>query len=127
MVEMPALPFGNVQPFTGEDLGGSVVPIRIGIGNPQQQGELLESLKQGDTAAGDSPHFIVDPTAFRPDQTLIVSGAPIGPGSPFAPTVVDNPAGGTEMKVRVAEGEVEPCEPVPVSASSTQIRAPQGD
>ena len=124
-VEMPALPFGQPRSFTGIGLAtlpptateGTPPPITIGIGNVQQQRELFEGIEQGDASSDDMPHFIVDPSAFRPDQTLVISGAPVGPGSPYADAfnAPDPPKAGTEMNVRVAEGEVEPCEPVPMS------------
>lgn len=124
----PALPGGEPGPFTGLDLGGGMPGdvMTIGIGNSQQQRELSEALQQDGQSAADPPSFMVDPSGFRPDQTLIISAAHIVPGSPFDFTLADNPAGGTEMKVRVAEGEVEPCEPVPASADATQIRPPAG-
>ncbi len=127
-VEMPPLLGGEAGSFTGLDIGGGLPgdAMTIGIGNTQQQRELSEDIPQGGSSAADAPSFLVDPSAFRPDQTLIISGAHIVPGSPFAFTRADNPAGGTEMKVRVAEGEVGPCEPVPASKDSTQIRPPEG-
>jgi hypothetical protein len=116
-VEMPALPDGNPRPFTGINLAGPVDPITIGIGTARQQDELFderaEAFRQGETPASDPPPFIVDPSAFGPDQTLIISGSPIGPDSPYAEAFADMD-GGTVLSVRVAEGEVQPCEPVAV-------------
>jgi hypothetical protein len=128
MVEMPALPGGEAGSFTGLDIGGGLPgdAMTIGIGNPLQQRELSEVVGQDGSSEADPPTFLVDPSAFRPDQTLVISGAHIVPGSPFDFTLADNPAGGTEMKVRVAEGEVGPCEPVTASKDSTQIRPPEG-
>lgn len=130
MVEMPNLPGGEVRPFIGSNLAGAVNPITIGIATAQRQHELFderaEDLRQGNQPAVDPPHFAIDPSAFRPDQTLIISGAPIGPDSPYAVIAADNPGGGTEMQVRVAEGEVEPCEPVPLSEDFAPVRAPKG-
>ncbi len=125
MVEMPALPGGIVRPFIGGNLAGSGDPITIGIGTAQQQHELFEG-RQGDSSAPDPPDYIIDPSAFGPDQTLIISGAPISPDSPYSPLLADDPAGGTEMEVRVAEGAVGPCEPVPMAKDFTEVRAPEG-
>jgi hypothetical protein len=47
----------------------------------------------------------LDPKAFRPDQSVIISGAPV----PYN----GDPEGGSITKIDVAEGTVEPCEPVP--------------
>lgn len=91
--------------------------MTIGIGTAQQQHELFEGRGQDDPSAADVPDFIIDPSAFGPDQTLIISGAPL---------LADNPTGGTEMEVRVAEGEVAPCEPVPMAKDFTPVRAPEG-
>jgi hypothetical protein len=122
-VEMPNLPGGTVRPFTGINLASFGNPITIGIGTAQQQHELFderaEDFRQGETPAADPPGFIVDPTAFRPGQTLVISGSPIGPDSPYAEVLDEYPDGGTVMNVRVAEGEVQPCEPVPVSDDFT--------
>jgi len=116
-VEMPNLPGGVVRPFTGINLAGPVDPITIGIGTAQQQHELFderaEDLRQGQQPATEPPDFIVDPSAFGPDQTLVIAGSPIGPDSPYS-KAVDEFEGGAELKVRVAEGDVAPCEPVPV-------------
>jgi hypothetical protein len=126
MVEMPNLPGGDVRPFIGGNLAGSGDPITIGIGTAQQQHELFEGRDPGDPSAADPPDFIIDPSAFGADQTLIISGAPISPNSPYAPLLADSPAGGTEMEVRVAAGGVEPCEPVPMANDFTEVRAPKG-
>ena len=119
-VEGPML--GNTRPIEGINFAtlpdpntGTARPMTIGIGTVQQQREMSEDPSQGDQSPAElPPGFVIDPTTLRPDQTLILSGAPVGPGSHLADSGVDV-AGATEVQVRVAEGTVEPCEPVPIS------------
>jgi hypothetical protein len=54
---------------------------------------------------GKGANINLDPKAFRPDQTVIISGAPV----PYN----GDPEGGSITKFDVAEGTVEPCDPVP--------------
>ena len=51
----------------------------------------------------------LDPEAFRPDQSVVLSGAPAPYGG--------DPEGGSIAKLGIAEGPVEPCEPVPALPS----------
>jgi hypothetical protein len=51
-----------------------------------------------------TPNLNLDPAAFRPDQSVVISGAP-GPYD-------GDPEGGYEAKLAIAEGPVETCQPV---------------
>jgi hypothetical protein len=61
----------------------------------------------------------LDPAAFRPDQSVVLSGSP----KPFG----GDPEGGYEARFQVAEGPVEPCKPVAAPAGSIgSIAIPPG-
>jgi hypothetical protein len=60
---------------------------------------------------GSVPNLNLDPAAFRPDQSVVLSGAPVPRDG--------DPEGGSIAKVGVAEGPVEPCEPVPALPSGS--------
>lgn len=113
---------GRFQPFGGFDMSGPGDPMTIGIGNLQQRQELSQSNYRGDSSAAEVPNFMIDPTAFKPDQTLILFGSP----APYD----GDPEGGSVAHVRIAEGEVGACEPVPAPHGSGPIRylpAPSAD
>ena len=59
--------------------------------------------------ANSTPNLNLDPAAFRPDQSVVLSGTP----APYN----GDPEGGSIAKMGVAEGPVEPCEPVPALPS----------
>jgi hypothetical protein len=128
------------QPWAGFNYESLDGPLTIAIGDYQQRKqmdeEMREAYRQGDRSGEGTPSFIVDPTGLRPDQTLIMSSAPTPEGyeQPIpegadqegihyvpSPEPID-----TVGQVRVAEGEVEPCEPVPASGGEAPIRAPEG-
>ena len=61
----------------------------------------------------------LDPAAYRPDQSVVLSGSP----KPFG----DDPEGGFEARFEVAEGPVDPCKPVSAPAGSVgSIAIPPG-
>jgi hypothetical protein len=61
----------------------------------------------------------LDPAAFRPGQSVVLSGSP----KPFD----GDPEGGYEARFQVAEGPVEPCKPVSAPAGSIgSIAIPPG-
>jgi hypothetical protein len=130
------------QPWAGFNYESIDGPLIIAIGDLQQRREMdediREAVRQGDSSGADWPSFVIDPTGFRPDQTLIMSSSPTPPGyqQPALPNSlgqerIESSSVGkvridTVGQVRVAEGEVDPCEPVPASDSPAPVRAPEG-
>jgi hypothetical protein len=131
------------QPWAGFDYESWDGPLTIAIGDYQQRRamdeELREAVRRGDRSApADAPSFVIDPTGFRPDQTLIMSSAPTP--SDYQRPVPTEPLDGERIEfdkskevqidtvgqVRVAEGNVGPCEPVPAPNGSAPVRAPAG-
>lgn len=129
------------QPWAGFDYESVDGPLTIAVGDYRQRREMdeemHETVRRGDPSGGEWPSFVVDPTGLRPDQTLIVSSSPTPDGyrQPTPPGAggerVESGAAGraqidTVGQVRVAEGEVGPCEPVPAPAGPAPVRAPAG-
>ncbi len=128
------------QPWAGFNYESFDGPLTIGIGNYQQRVEMDEDLReayrQGDRDFSDAPSFVIDPAGLRPDQTLVMTSAPTPEGYEQPLPEGADQAGlhyipseeqvDTVGQVRVAEGEVEPCEPVPVSGDEAPVRAPEG-
>lgn len=78
----------------GMTMGGPGGPMTIAVGSTDQMANLN-----------------LDPTAFRADQSVVISGAPTPHDG--------DPEGGSIASVGVAEGPVEPCEPVPALPSGS--------
>lgn len=130
------------QPWAGFDYESADGPLTIAIGNYQQRRamdeELRQAVRQGDRSApADAPSFVIDPTGFRPDQTLIMTSSPTPDGyqQPVPPASADQGRFKTSPgqaqidtvgQVRVAEGAVGPCEPVPAADGPAPVRAPAG-
>src|SRR3954451_22855016 len=107
------------------------------IGDLQQRRKLDEEMREasrhGDSS-GRSAHVLVDPIGFKPNQTLIMSSEPTPAGSqqPMPDSLKGRIVRTTHAlidnltQVRVVEGEVDPCEPVPASDGEAPIRAPKG-
>lgn len=114
------MPDGKVMPFDGFDVtqvnhllgesgtGESASPLTIGIGTLEQREALETQVANGEISAQDAPQFTVDPTAFKPDQTLVLTGSQV----PYD----GDPEGGSAAHVRIAEGDVAPCDPIPVGS-----------
>lgn len=127
------------QPWAGFNYESNDGPLTIAVGNYQQRREMDEEIRQavkdGDLSGAGQPDFVIDPTGFRPDQTLIMSSAPT-PAGYQQPVPADSVAGvevqqvGPEIdtvgQVRVAEGDVGTCQPVPAAEGPAPVRAPQG-
>jgi hypothetical protein len=129
------------QPWAGFDYESIDGPLRIAIGDYRQRQEMAEeirqAIRQGDSSGADWPSFVIDPTGFRPDQTLVMSGAPTPDGYKQPPPPQSDGQSGIKIsgwpapidavgQVRVAEGDVGPCQPVPAGNSPAPVRAPQG-
>lgn len=95
----------------GIRVGGPGKPMTIGVMSPRESQELWQEHMSGEISEKEyraaTPSFSLDPASFRPDQTVVISGA----RGPY----YGNPEGGFEAQLSIAEGPVEPCEPVSVS------------
>ncbi len=130
------------QPWAGFNYESSEGPLTISIGDYRQRREMNEEIRaagrKGDSSAAEWPSFVIDPTGLRPDQTVIMSSSPTPPGyqQPVPPNNPDRKGIKTRLmrqepidnvgEVRIAEGNVDPCEPVPASNGETPVRAPAG-
>jgi hypothetical protein len=106
----------------GMTLAGPGAAMTIGVLTEDQYREISEQYRRGEISADEfhdsTGNVTLDPTAFGPDQSVVISGAP-GPSpdldvvinGPTAPYSVD-PEGGYEASFAVAEGPVGQCEPV---------------
>lgn len=113
----------------GMTMGGPGAAMTIGIMTAEQYSQISEEYRRGEISAdefhGSTGNVTLDPTAFGPDQSVVISGAP-GPSpdlsvvvnGPTAPYKVD-PEGGYEASFAIAEGPVEPCEPVEAPRGGT--------
>jgi hypothetical protein len=94
----------------GMTMAGPGTPMTIGVGSTQESHELWQEHMRGEISDDEyrdsTPNISLEPESFRPDQTAIISGSP-GPYD-------GNPKGGYEARFAIAEGPVEPCEPVRV-------------
>jgi hypothetical protein len=106
--------------FGGMVMGGpGVGEMTFGIGSTRQwrkrTSEQMRRVVHGDVPARKHdesiPNVNLDPEAFRPDQSVVISGTPV----PFN----GDPEGGGIAKLGVAEGTVEPCEVVPALPSGS--------
>ncbi len=117
------------QPWAGFDYESIDGPLTIAIGDyPQRKAmdeDIREAVQQGDYSAADWPSFVIDPTGLRPDQTVVFSGAPAA-ADEQRPVPSEHAHIDTVGQVRVAEGEVGPCEPVPAGDGPAPVRAPEG-
>jgi hypothetical protein len=119
--------------FGGMSMGGPGGPITIGVGSTQRWRESFGKYRRGEISEDEMrnsvPNVNLDPKAFGPDQSVVLSGTPVPYGG--------DPEGGSITKMGVAEGPVEPCEPVPalpsgsggfgLSAGGGPDYAPRGD
>lgn len=116
----------------GMSMAGPGPAMTIGVMTAAQYRELGREYRSGELSEGEfhesTGNINLDPTQFRPDQSVVISGTR-GP-SPDLDVVVNgakgpftvNPEGGTETHFAVAEGAVEPCEPVAVPADQSMLR-----
>jgi hypothetical protein len=104
------LPGGGI--VGGMTMGGPG-GITIGIGRTQRWHARMGEYRRGEVSAEElrnsTPNVNLDPKAFKPDQSVVISGTP----APYD----GDPEGGSITKMGVAEGKVEPCKPVPAPPS----------
>ncbi|HEV2727496.1 MAG TPA: hypothetical protein VGV34_04325, partial [Solirubrobacterales bacterium] len=89
----------------GMTMGGPGGPMTIAVGSTEKWRESFGKYQRGEIATEDLANINLDPAAFRPDQSVVITGAPAPYGG--------DPEGGSVARLGVAEGPVEPCEPVP--------------
>jgi hypothetical protein len=94
-------------------MGGPGEPMTIGVGSTQRWRESFGKYRRGEISQDEMrnsvPNLNLDPAAFRPDQSVVLSGTPV----PYD----GDPEGGSIARMGIAEGPVEPCEPVPALPS----------
>jgi hypothetical protein len=94
--------------FGGMTMGGPG-GITIGIGSTKASRESFGKYRRGEISDDELANINLDPAAFRPDQSVVLSGTP----TPYD----GDPEGGSITKMGVAEGPVEPCKQVPALPS----------
>jgi hypothetical protein len=108
----------EVHPPGGGALGGmtmggpGAITISVGPTPHSRAGEFRRgeiSHEEFQASLASMANLNLDPKAFRADQSVVISGAPV----PYN----GDPEGGSITKVGVAEGPVEPCRPVPAPPS----------
>lgn len=101
--------------FGGMTVGGPAPAMTIGVMSADQYRERWREFQSGELSEDEyhssTPNLSLDPAGFRPDQTVVISGYP-GPYD-------GDPEGGFEAHIAIAEGPVEPCDPVAVPEGST--------
>ena len=94
--------------FGGMSMGGPG-GITIGIGSTKASRESFGKYRRGEISADELANINLDPKAFHPDQSVVISGTPVPHDG--------DPEGGSITKMGVAEGPVEPCKLVPALPS----------
>jgi hypothetical protein len=92
-------------------MGGPGGPMTIAVGSTRRYRESFGRHRRGEASDDELANVNLDPAAFRPDQSVVISGTP----TPFD----GDPQGGSIASLGVAEGSVEPCEPVPALPSGS--------
>lgn len=117
--------------ISGFVMGGPAPAMRIGVMTAGQFQELQRERRggviDGEEMAASTGNITIDPSQLRPDQTVVISGAP-GP-SPEGDAIATaasghlqvDPEGGYEAHFGIAAGTVEPCEPVAVPAGKGML------
>lgn len=103
------LPGGGT--LSGMTMGGPGGPMTIAVGSTQRYRESFGKHRRGEISDDELANLNLDPAAFRPDQSVVISGTP----TPFN----GDPEGGSIASLGVAEGPVEPCQPVPALPSGS--------
>jgi hypothetical protein len=87
----------TVKTSAGGTIGG------IAMGGPGKA-MTIGVMSSEDEYVHSAPNISLDPASFRPDQTVVISGS----RGPYD----GDSEGGFEARMEIAEGPVEPCEPV---------------
>ncbi|HWM54643.1 MAG TPA: hypothetical protein VNO20_04570 [Solirubrobacterales bacterium] len=95
----------------GMTMGGPGGPMTIAVGSTQRWRETFGKHRRGEVSNDEVANLNLDPKAFRPDQSVVISGTP----TPYD----GDPEGGSIASLGVAEGRVEPCDPVPALPSGS--------
>ena len=104
----------------GGELGGMTVAgpapaLTFGVMSGEEYRDLRQQVERGEITSDEfyaaTGNVTLDPATFREDQTVVVSGSP-GPYD-------GDPEGGFEASFAIAEGPVEPCDPVAIPAGSS--------
>jgi hypothetical protein len=95
----------------GMTMGGPGGPMTIAVGSTKQWRESFGRHRRGEISDDELANTNLDPTAFRPDQSVVIFGTT----TPYD----GDPEGGSIASMGVAEGPVEPCEPVPALPSGS--------
>jgi hypothetical protein len=93
--------------FGGIGAAGPGRAMTIGLISSQEWQERRQKYLRGEITGAEyeSPaNILLDPESFRSDQTLVIAGS--------RGLYDGDPEGGFEMHMGIAEGPVEPCEPV---------------
>jgi hypothetical protein len=95
--------------------GGGPEAWTIGVMTTGQYRAERQQYARGEISAEEffssTGNVTLDPAEFRPNQSVVLSGSP----APYD----GDPEGGTIAKFGIAEGPVEPCEPVPALPSGS--------
>jgi hypothetical protein len=97
----------------GTGMAGPGKAMTIGVMSSEEWHELRQEYKRGEISEGEffPGNITLEPASFRPDQTVVISGS----RGPYA----GDPEGGFEARMGIAEGPVEPCEPVSLPDGGT--------
>jgi hypothetical protein len=95
----------------GRTMGGPGGPMTIAVGSTKQWRESFGRHRRGEISDDELANVNLDPTAVRPNQSVVIFGTP----TPYD----GDPEGGSIASMGVAEGPVEPCEPVPALPSGS--------
>lgn len=90
-------------------MGGPGGPMTIAVESTKQWRESFGRLRRGEVSDDELANVNLDPAAFRANQSVVIAGTP----TPYN----GDPEGGSIASMGVAEGPVEPCEPVPALPS----------
>jgi len=97
----------------GIGVGGPGRAMTIGLMGSEEWHERRQALLRGEISESEfsSANITLDPASFRPDQSVVISGS----RGPYD----GDPEGGFEARMGIAEGPVEPCEPINVPDGGT--------